>query len=189
LRRKLLRWSLDHGDALKSAKPLFPAGFINRQRANAKLLLAIAELAGGDWPDKARTATEKLLREQREPGWLDLLLRDLWDVFVEKARVNITSKQLLARLTADPTSVWCEYSHERRVTERQIAALVRKLHIHPRQIGKRRVSGYHRQDFLEKQVFEHFLGRDPLILSPDTKRKSSRLRRKNKSDRSPKARG
>jgi Protein of unknown function (DUF3631) len=172
LRRKLLRWSLDHGDALKSARPLFPAGFINRQRANAKLLLAIAELAAGDWPDKARTATEKLLREQREPGWLDLLLRDLWDVFVEKARVNITSKQLLARLTADPTSVWHEYSRDRRVTERQVAGLIRKLHIRPRLVGKKRVSGYHRQDFLDRQVFEHFLGRDPLILSPETTKKS-----------------
>jgi hypothetical protein len=174
LRRKLLRWSLDHGDALKSARPLFPAGFINRQRANAKLLLAIAELAAGDWPDKARTATEKLLREQREPGWLDLLLRDLWDVFVEKARVNITSKQLLARLTADPTSVWHEYSRDRRVTERQVAGLIRKLHIRPRLVGKKRVSGYHRQDFLDRQVFEHFLGRDPLILSPETTKKSGR---------------
>jgi hypothetical protein len=174
LRCKLLRWSLDHGDALKSARPLFPAGFINRQRANAKLLLAIAELAAGDWPDKARTATEKLLREQREPGWLDLLLRDLWDVFVEKARVNITSKQLLARLTADPTSVWHEYSRDRRVTERQVAGLIRKLHIRPRLVGKKRVSGYHRQDFLDRQVFEHFLGRDPLILSPETTKKSGR---------------
>ena len=178
LRRKLLRWSLDHGDALKSARPLFPAGFINRQRANAKLLLAIAELAAGDWPDKARTATEKLLREQREPGWLDLLLRDLWDVFVEKARVNITSKQLLARLTADPTSVWHEYSRDRRVTERQVAGLIRKLHIRPRLVGKKRVSGYHRQDFLDRQVFEHFLGRDPLILSPETTKKSGRPGRK-----------
>jgi hypothetical protein len=178
LNRKLLRWSLDHVDALKSAKPLFPAGFINRQRANAKLLLAIAELASGDWPDKARAALDKLLRERREPGWLDLLLREMWDVFGEKARVNITSKQLLARLTADPTSVWHEYLRDRRVTERQVAALIRKLHIRPRLVGKKRVSGYHRQDFLDRQVFEHFLGRDPLTLSPETTKKSGRVRRK-----------
>lgn len=101
LRRELMRWSSDHGDALKSAKPLFPAGFVNRQRANAKLLLAIAELAGSDWAGKARSALDKLLREQREPSWLDLLLRELWDVFIEKASANITSKLLLARLTAD----------------------------------------------------------------------------------------
>ena len=35
-------------------------------------------------------------------------------------------------------------------------------------IGKARVRGYHRQDFLEKEIFEHFLGRDPLIRSPET---------------------
>ena len=88
--------------------------------------------------------------------------------------MNITSKQLLARLTADPTSVWHEYSRDRRVTERQVAGLIRKLHIRPRLVGKKRVSGYHRQDFLDRQVFEHFLGRDPLILSPETTKKSGR---------------
>jgi hypothetical protein len=179
LRRKLLRWSSDHGDALKSAKPLFPAGFVNRQRANAKLLLAIAELAGGDWAGKARSALDKLLREQREPSWLDLLLRELWDVFIEKASANITSKQLLGRLTADATSMWCEYSRDRKVTERQVATLLRKLKVRPRPVGKRRISGYHRQDFLDRQIFEHFLHRDPLILSPRTK-KGGRSRRDKK---------
>ena len=126
LRRKLSRWSLDHADTLKLTKPLFPAGLIGRQRDNAKLLLAIAELAGDVWADKARLAMEKLLHEQREPAWLDLLLRELWDVFIEKGNANITSKQLLARLASDPTSVWYEFNRDRRVTERQIAVLLRR---------------------------------------------------------------
>lgn len=105
-------------------------------------------------------------------------MSELWDVFITKAHVNITSKQLLARLITDPTSVWCEYSHDRRVTERQVAVLIRKLRIRPRLIGKKRVSGYHRQDFLDRQVFEHFLGRDPLILSSGTKRNGGRSRRR-----------
>jgi hypothetical protein len=46
LRRKLMRWSNDNAATLTDAEPLFPAGFTTRPRSNAKLLLAIAELAG-----------------------------------------------------------------------------------------------------------------------------------------------
>jgi hypothetical protein len=168
LSRKLIRWSQDSGDALKLAMPLFPAGFAGRPADNAQLLLAIAELGGNDCAAKARSAVDKLLREQQEPGWLKMLVSELWDVFIEKGDANIASKQLLARLIADPTAAWCEYSNGRRITERQIAVLIRKLRIRPRLIGKKRVSGYYCQDFLDRQVFEHFLGRDPLILSPKT---------------------
>jgi putative DNA primase/helicase len=174
LSRKLLRWSQDNSDALKLAMPLFPAGFVSRPADNARLLLAIAELAGDGWAGKARSAVDRLLREQQEPGWLKLLVGELWDVFIEKGDENIASKQLLTRLTEDPTSVWNEYSRDRPVTERQVAALIRKVHIRPRLIGKKRVSGYYRQDFLDRQVFEHFLGRDPLILSPKATKKGGR---------------
>jgi hypothetical protein len=171
LRRKALRWSNDNASTLKDAEPLFPAGFINRPRSNAKLLLAIAELGGDVWAEKARAALDKLLREKREPSWLELVLQELWVVFIEGECTNIPSKQLLTRLTSDPTSEWCEYGSSRghKVTEREVAALLRKVHIRPHSIGKRvgksRVRGYHRQDFLENQIFEHFLGRDPLLRS------------------------
>ena len=178
LRRKLARWSNDNALTLKTAEPLFPAGFTNRPRANAKLLLAIAELAGDEWAEQARAAVDKLLREKREPSWLELLLQELWAVFVSKGGKGIESAALVKRLTADPTSVWCEYGRGHSVTQREVAALLRKVHIRPHQIGKSRKSGYHRQDFLEKEIFEHFLGRDPLILSPSAEKKSSRSRRK-----------
>ena len=171
--RKALRWSNDNASALKSAQPLFPPGFTTRPRANAKLLLAIAELAGDAWAEKARTALDKLLREKREPSWLDRLLKELWTVF--EASENITSKALTKRLTADPASEWREYGAGRghRVTERQVAFLLRKL-VQPRPIGKQRLRGYHRQDFLEKEIFERFLGRDPLIRSPAKKTRRRR---------------
>jgi hypothetical protein len=58
LRRKFLRLANDQAQAITAIKPVFPPGFNNRTRANWKLLLAIAELAGGDWPQRARAAAE-----------------------------------------------------------------------------------------------------------------------------------
>lgn len=50
LRSKLWRWSGDNAAALKDARPVYPANFSNRLGANWRLLLAIGELAGGQWP-------------------------------------------------------------------------------------------------------------------------------------------
>lgn len=184
LRRKLARWRDDNASGLKSAKPLKPAAFIGRPVDNWTLLWAIAELAGSDWAERARAAAERLSQDELvEPSWLELLLRELWNVFVKERRTNITSEQLVARLTADPISPWCEYGrgYGHKVTQREIAALLRKVRVRPRLVGENRVGGYHRKDVLEKEIFEHFLRRDPLILSPEPstkKKKSGRSRRK-----------
>jgi putative DNA primase/helicase len=56
LRRKLLRFADDQAKAIAKIKPTFPVGFNNSTCDNWKLLLSIAELAGGDWPERARKA-------------------------------------------------------------------------------------------------------------------------------------
>lgn len=95
-------------------------------------------------------------------------------MFVIEASKDIKSSALVKRLTNDPTSEWHEYgSRAHRVTEREVAALLRRLHVRPHPIGKQRIRGYHRQDFLEKEIFQHFLGLDPLIRSPQQKKGSS----------------
>ena len=68
LRHKSARWSVDNAAALREAKPTVPNGLNNRAAENWKLLLAIAELAGGDWPDLARKAAEQLTRRGRQPS-------------------------------------------------------------------------------------------------------------------------
>ena len=156
MRRKLARWRDDNASGLKSAKPLKPAAFIGRPVDNWTLLWAIAELAGSDWAERARAAAERLSQDELvEPSWLELLLRELWNVFVKERRTNITSEQLVARLTADPISPWCEYGrgYGHKVTQREIAALLRKVRVRPRLVGENRVGGYHRKRRSRKRRF------------------------------------
>ncbi len=86
LRRKLARWSADNAAALKELKPLLPANFSNRLAANWRLLLAIAELAGGTWPRQAREAAERLSRTARKPSWGVQLLQAFGAIFVTDRR-------------------------------------------------------------------------------------------------------
>ncbi len=61
-----------------------PAGFGNRLAANFTLLFAIADLADGDWPKRARAAALRLTREHDEPSWGKKLLAAFRDDLFEK---------------------------------------------------------------------------------------------------------
>jgi hypothetical protein len=110
LRRKLARWSADNAVALKGAKPLLPAGFSNRIAANWRLLLAIAELA--DCGEKARDAAEKLSKVNRKPSLGMQLLAAIRAIFDGRKVKVISSKDLVAALTADRAGPWCEWRQE-----------------------------------------------------------------------------
>ena len=62
MRQQLLRWAIDNAEALKEASPALPHDFTNRVAANWHLLLAIAESAGGEWPEKAREAAAAIAK-------------------------------------------------------------------------------------------------------------------------------
>jgi putative DNA primase/helicase len=112
LRRKLARWAADNASALSSAKPLFPAGLTHKKaKPNWKLLLAIAELAAGDWPKQARDAAERLSRANRKPSWGMQMLVEFDTLFATRA--EITSAEVAEILTSDATSPWCEYRSAR----------------------------------------------------------------------------
>ena len=159
LRRKLARWSSDNAGALKDAKPLLPANFNNRLAANWRLLLAIAELAGGQWPKQARDAAERLSRTIRKPSWGLRLVAAFKDIFAG-GRKAIPSREIVAALTADRDSVWCEYNRGGPITRRQVADLLEQYDIHPVVIHPTRCSslsprGYKVEQF--RDVFERFL--------------------------------
>jgi putative DNA primase/helicase len=53
--RRCARWAADHLAQLDRADPLVPGELHDRAADNWRPLLAIADLSGGDWPERART--------------------------------------------------------------------------------------------------------------------------------------
>ena len=156
LQRKLARWSADNAVGLKTAQPLLPAGFGNRVANNWLLLLAIAELGNETWAQRARDAGEHLTRVRAEPSWRQRLLQTVAKLGAD-GRKWIYSKALVAELTQDPTSPWTEYPgfrHHGKITERQVAILLKGLDIFPTLCGPQRLSGYVLADFAK--AFAHF---------------------------------
>jgi putative DNA primase/helicase len=149
LRSQAARWAVDNFDKLADPDPKMP-DLNDRAADNWRPLLAIADLAGGTWPEEARRAACLLSGEEHD-GAIDVkLLRDIRSAFGEDDVIR--SSDLVAKLTADPERPWAEWKQGRPLTQKQLAGLLAPFHIisltvHPPGLpdGK----GYRRIDFEE----------------------------------------
>jgi putative DNA primase/helicase len=159
LRRQLARWADDYAATLGKAKSEIPPGFHNRVRANWKLLLAIAEQAGGDWKRRAWQAAGAIekVKATFESSIGVMLLGAIRAMFAPGVEC-LLSREIIANLTADPEQPWMEYRHGKPITQKQLAGLLGQYGIisgtvHPPGLpdGK----GYPRHQFDE--AFDRYL--------------------------------
>ena len=146
---------------LKEARPVMPPGFNNRLRMNWELQLAIADLAGGDWPKLARRAAIKLAHERREPSEGKRLLAAFRDLFSVHGSI-LASAEVQRLLNADPSNEWIDFrSRGRPISQREIALLLDPYDIHPTYIhrGSKTERGYRIEHFAE--AFRHYLPEFP----------------------------
>jgi chemotaxis protein histidine kinase CheA len=182
LRRKLCRFAADNATALRDAKPTMPSGLNNRAAANWSLLLAIAALAGGPWPQRAREAAERLTRSGRRPSDGVQLLAAFKAVSTT-GKTEVTSEAIVVELRKDPTAIWADYNHGGPITQRQVAVLLDAYDIHPVSLHPTKRKDFARQGYKLTQfadAFARYLPDDPIIQSPATKqakkRKASRIK-------------
>jgi hypothetical protein len=149
---------MDNTEALKNAEPEMPPGFDNRLGDNWRLLFAIADLAGGDWPRLAREAAQKL------SGATDTASASLRLLAAIKTMIGgaeaIGSETIVNELGADPNGEWHEWRNGKPITQAQLARALKPFGISPGQvrIGDRQVRGYTRAQF--EDAWERYL--DPL---------------------------
>jgi putative DNA primase/helicase len=123
LRRQATRWAADNFERLKDPDPLVPEALNDRAADNWRPLLAIADLAGGEWPQRAREAARLLSGEGHDAASLNvLLLGDCQSAFGDETVIR--SADLVAKLAADPERPWAEYNRGKPITQRQLAKLL-----------------------------------------------------------------
>ncbi|MCX7109411.1 MAG: DUF3631 domain-containing protein [Proteobacteria bacterium] len=153
--RKIARWCADHKETLRQSRPTLPANARNRRADRWRSFFAIAETAGGDWPQKVLRAY--LSEEQEDTAKLDTalqLLTDIRDVLKPDEHV-IATAELIDRLCTLDESPWTEYNFKerdnerRKLQDRQISKLLKDYRIKPGtiRIGQGTPKGYKRVDF------------------------------------------
>jgi len=122
---RLGAWIRAHEDALRDAEPDMPVE--DRAADTWEPLIAVADLAGGGWPARARKAAIVLTAEDDTDTTLGArLLADLRDVFGDDDRLH--GETILGALRKIPEAPWGDYfGHE--MNARDLAKLLKPYEV------------------------------------------------------------
>jgi hypothetical protein len=151
LRRQCIRFVQDHAQAIAAAKPIFPAALNDRAADIWEPLLALADLAGGSWPELARQAATHLSAGAQDRTPIGSLLLDIFLIYSSLNVDRIFTRDLVEELNLRRHRTWAELLNVKEVTERWLAFQLRPFNIRPRtlRIGEVRGKGYLQEDFKE----------------------------------------
>ena len=154
LRDRLIRWVREHLGELQHAQPQMPLE--DRAADTWEPLIAVADLAGGDWPARARTAAQAMTaaeaQQEEDTSASVRLLSDLREVFDQADAEALYSATILDALHKLDEAPWAEwYGHPLR--PRELATMLRDYGVRPRDVrehgtGPQR-KGYTRADLHE----------------------------------------
>ncbi|MBI5428301.1 MAG: DUF3631 domain-containing protein [Nitrospinae bacterium] len=159
IKEKLARWSADNLGALAEATPDIPKGLGDRAADNWRPLLAVADLAGGPWPEQARKAALELsgndAQDDDSPGMA--LFEDIKEFFEHGHTDTVSSETLVNHLVGLESRPWAEWRQGKPISKNGLARLLKKFGIGPRQFKENgdKTRGYFLDDFWE--VFSRYL--------------------------------
>jgi hypothetical protein len=183
VKARLSAWCEANLEALRNAKPEIPRELSDRQADVCEPLLAIADLAGGVWPEAARRGLAELCAQgQAADDSIGVkLLADIKRVFHPhdedgnplQELERIASEDLVKTLAEMEDRPWAEWGKSQKpMSKPQLARLLGRYGFGPKTLrlaDERRLKGYKREQFIE--AWELYLPPDSSLpsLSPQSK--------------------
>lgn len=159
LKRQCARWGQDNFEALRKSDPEVPDALNDRSADNWRALLAIADQAAREWPERARTSA-LVLAEQiaADTSAQTQLLEDIRQICERRKADRIPSAELCYELARMEDRPWPEWRNGKPITPRQVARLLEPFGIKPStmRIGRRPAKGYDVMEFSDP--FARYLG-------------------------------
>jgi hypothetical protein len=151
LRDELAEWAQSVAPQIGNPWPTMPAGIEDRDADVWEAILAVADAAGGSWPERARAAAVALVADAKEdtPSLGVQLLSDIRDVFGDADALS--TELLLSRLNDLDEAPWNEVAAGKPLNSRGLAGRLRPYGIRSRtvRIGSTTPKGYARESFGE----------------------------------------
>jgi hypothetical protein len=155
LRTRLAGWAGTVIDEATVARPDMPNGVEDRLADAWEPLLAISDIAGGQWPERARTAAVSLIAVTRdaEPSLNIRLLADIRTIFSQDETIEaMATKQLLAELHKLDDSPWAETKDKKPILNAsQLAWRLRQYEVGPKFV---RINGLACKGYLRADLYE-----------------------------------
>jgi Protein of unknown function (DUF3631) len=151
LRTILARWCAEIVGGMENLEPEMPLGVNDRDADCWEPLVAIADAAGSDWPERARASAVNLVTAASDRTMTTgvQLLSDLHDLFGEADRIG--TEVILQRLHNLPESPWADI-YGKPLNDRGLATRLRKYGVKPKviRIGEGTHRGYLAEDLREQ---------------------------------------
>lgn len=157
LRRKCARFVMDQAEKIAEGEPEIPEELNDRAADIWEPLLVLADLAGGEWGQKARKAALGLASSGLEEGAMGALLFDILLCFLSSKGERVFSRTMAAQLNGMGERPWSEMKRGREVTELWLARQLNPYGVRPKTIwiGGTLAKGYSKEDF--KEVFGRYI--------------------------------
>lgn len=164
LKRMAMRWAADNFEALKGQRPVLPVEAVNRLADKWRPPFAIAELAGGDWRERARCAFAALNAEELYNEDLAVvLLGDIRDVFAERGDPKVLySHEIVDALTARQDRPWKKMRDREPLDENKLSFFLKPFGVRPKE---RRRDGVKARGYLHDDLAPVFASYLPPLAS------------------------
>jgi hypothetical protein len=174
----LRQWAADWGerfvDELATANPELPDDLPDRAADSWEPLFAIADLAGGDWPARARAAAQKLSGEAADAD-VSIGVRLLQDCRAAfNGHDHLATKDLIASLAEDEEAPWGGWHKGSPISPRALANLLDPFGVRTRTVrlsSEQTARGYARDVF--EDPWNRYLDAHPPVLSDTTTQPAS----------------
>ena len=152
LRDRLSAWVEQAWHRIDDAWPELPPSIEDRNADVWEPLLALADAAGGHWPDTARRSAVALVAlAQGQAGGLGIrLLADLRAVFAKAGADRLSTDDIIEALLDLDESPWADI-RGKAIDSRTLARRLGKYDVKPKQLrmGERNTRGYERTDLAD----------------------------------------
>lgn len=153
LRRRLAAWAKRNAEALAQCIPKMPDGITDRPADVWEPLVAVADVAGGHWPQEARSAAQAMVKAQADDtgtGSLGVrLLADTKAVFDATEEDRLPTEDLIRHLIELEESPWGDL-RGKPLGARGLARRLRPYEVHSKNVkvahGAKVVKGYALED-------------------------------------------
>ena len=160
LRQQLEEWAAQIEHDMADARPAMPGGVVDRDADVWEPLLAVADKAGGGWPERARVAAVALVADSKRgtPSLGIRLLADLRTIF--GGEDHLATEDILAKLHRIEESPWGDL-RGKPIDARGLAQRLRPYDIKPTTIRilASTPKGYRREDLHDS--WARYLGPPP----------------------------
>jgi hypothetical protein len=150
IRDRLAEWALTVGNQAGEAWPKLPDGIVDRPAEVWEPLIAVADVAGGEWPKLAREACIELnkVAQDRRASLGVRLLSDLRVIFGDNDAMHTATilEKLVAGNDLEPDAPWSDLKGKP-LAVRGLASMLKPYGIHSQKVnvGGNSLQGYRRE--------------------------------------------